>query len=89
MVQIEAKLWAYSTTSDYVDFYYATDATNPQWQLIKTAKPTLKGANTVTAQFTVGSGSLQVVRVNIRYNGSATPCPGGNYNDVDDLVFVV
>ncbi|KAL3780307.1 hypothetical protein HJC23_010569 [Cyclotella cryptica] len=88
-VQIVAKVWAYSATSDFIDFFYATDATNPQWQLISTVNPTSSGSNTVSTQYTIGAGSLQAVRVVIRYNGVASPCPGGAYDDVDDLAFEV
>jgi hypothetical protein len=88
-VKIDAKVWAYSTTADFVDFFYANDATNPQWQLISTLNPSAAGANDVSAQYTLGNGSLQAVRVVIRYNGAASPCPGGAYDDVDDLAFVV
>lgn len=88
-VQIIAKVWAYSAASDFVDFLYATDASNPQWQLINTVNPTSSGSNTVSTQYTIGAGSLQAVRVVIRYNGVASPCPGGAYDDVDDLAFVV
>ncbi|KAL3787694.1 LOW QUALITY PROTEIN: hypothetical protein HJC23_012120 [Cyclotella cryptica] len=88
-VQIVAKVWAYSATSDFIDFFYATDATNPQWQLISTVNPTSSGSNSVSTEYTIGAGSLQAVRVVIRYNGVASPCPGGAYDDVDDLAFVV
>jgi leucyl aminopeptidase len=83
-VKIDAKVWAYSTTADFVDFFYANDATNPQWQLINTLNPSTTGANDVSSQYTLGNGSVQAVRVVIRYNGSASPCPGGGYDDVDD-----
>lgn len=88
-VQIVAKVWAYSAASDFIDFFYATDATNLQWQLINTVNPTSSGSNTVSTQYVIGAGSLQAVRVVIRYNGVASPCPGGAYDDVDDLAFVV
>jgi len=86
-VKIEASVWAYSATADFVDFFYATDATNPQWQLISTVSPSSSGAITVSTQYILGNGSLQAVRVVIRYNGAASSCPGGSYDDVDDLVF--
>ena len=34
-------------------------------------------------------GALQAVRVQYRYQGSATACASGGYNDRDDLVFAV
>ena len=88
-VRVDAKVWAYSTTADFIDFFYANDATNPQWQLINTVNPSTTGANDVSTQYTLGNGDLQAVRVVMRYNGAASGCPGGSYDDVDDLAFVV
>jgi hypothetical protein len=88
-ILIEARVWAYNPTTDFVDFFYANDATNPQWQFINTVKPSAASANSLSSQYTLGSGSLQAVRVVIRYNGAASSCPGGSYDDVDDLAFVV
>jgi hypothetical protein len=88
-VQVDATVWAYNPSADYADFYYSSNATNPQWTFIETVKPTATGANTVSAQFTLGNGNLQAVRVAFRVNGVASPCPSGNYDDTDDLVFAV
>lgn len=88
-VQVDAKVWVYDAAADFIDFFYANDATNPQWQLIKTVRPSAAGANDVSAQYTLGNGSLQAVRVVNRYNGAASGCPGGSYDDVDDVAFVV
>ena len=88
-IQIEARVWAYSATADFIDFFYTNDATNPQWQFISTVMPVSTSSNTVSTQYTLGNGSLQAVRVVIRYNGVAGPCPGGSWDDVDDLVFAV
>jgi hypothetical protein len=35
------------------------------------------------------TGSLQAVRAQFRYLGSASSCTTGSYNDHDDLVFAV
>ena len=86
--KIIAKIWAYSS-SDYIDFFYANTATDPTWIFIKTLKASSQGMNTVNAQYTLGNGKLQAVRVIIRYNGVASSCPKGSYDDVDDLVFNV
>jgi len=88
-IRIVAKVWAYSTTHDFVDFFHANDATNPEWMFINTVKPTSSGINTISTTHALGNGSLQAIRVIIRYNGVATPCPGGSYDDIDDLAFVV
>ena len=47
------------------------------------------GAQTLSANYTLPSGSLQAVRARFRYQGSAAPCNNGNYDDADDLVFAV
>ena len=88
-IRIVANVWAYSTTHDFVDFFHANDANNPEWMFIHTVKPTSSGMNTISTTHTLGNGSLQAIRVIIRYNGVATSCPGGSYDDVDDLAFVV
>ena len=90
-VQVVATVWAYSPAADYADFYYATDVINPQWTFLDTLKPTATGVNIISLQFTLGQGSadLQAVRVAFRVNGIASPCPGGSYDDVDDIAFVV
>jgi hypothetical protein len=90
-VSISATVWAYSTgSSDALDLYYAPDATNPVWTFLKTIVPTSGGALTLTANYTLPTGgSLQAVRAQFRYQGSASSCTSGSYNDRDDLVFAV
>lgn len=89
-VKIEATVYTYSTTADSADFYYSASATNPQWTFIATSKPTVaKAVNVISAQYILPAGDVQAVRVVFRYNGAATPCPTGSYDDVDDLVFAV
>jgi hypothetical protein len=83
-------VWAWTTPSaDATDFFYAADATNPVWTLIGTRVPTAAGAQTLSIGYTLPAGALQAVRVQHRYQGSATACASGNYNDRDDLVFAV
>ena len=88
--RIEATVWAYSnSSSDYLDLYYAADATNPSWVYLTTLSPMVSGAQTLTATYTLPSGALQAVRGIFRYSGSASgPCVLGSYDDHDDLVFV-
>ena len=90
-VKISATVWAYSGfTSDALDLYYAADATNPVWTLVGTIVPTVAGAQTLSANYTLpGGGSLQAVRANFRYTGSASSCSTGAYDDHDDLIFAV
>jgi hypothetical protein len=89
-VRVEATVWAWTTpSSDYLDLYYAADATNPTWTLIGTQSPTVAGSQVLSATYTLPSGSLQAVRAAFRYTGSASACASGSYNDRDDLVFAV
>ncbi len=89
-VQVEATVYAWSTgTSDHLDLYYAANANSPSWTLITTIDLSSGGTQTLSAQYTLPSGSLQAVRANFRYNGSPSTCGSGNYDDTDDLVFAV
>jgi len=89
-VTIEASVWAWTTPSaDAADFFYAANASSPTWTLIGTRVPTAAGAQTLAISYTLPAGALQAVRVQYRYQGSATPCASGAYSDRDDLVFAV
>lgn len=82
-------VWPGGPTSDSIDLYYAADATSPSWTFITTINPTSGGTQSASASYTLPSGPLQAVRAQIRYQGSASSCTSGNYNDHDDLVFAV
>jgi leucyl aminopeptidase len=87
---VTATVWAWSGyTSDSLDLYYAANANSPSWVFIKTIKPTKAGAQTLSTTFTLPTGSLQAVRAQFRYQGSASSCTTGSYNDHDDLIFAV
>ncbi|HKB71081.1 MAG TPA: hypothetical protein VKH46_09575, partial [Thermoanaerobaculia bacterium] len=90
-VTVQATVWAYSGyTSDHLDLYYAANASSPAWTLIGTVNPTAAGSQVLSGTYTLPSGgSLQAVRANFRYNGSASSCSTGAYDDRDDLVFAV
>ncbi|MEM1207253.1 MAG: hypothetical protein AAGN66_28725, partial [Acidobacteriota bacterium] len=89
-VQVDVSVWAWTTPSnDSLDLYYAADANNPSWTFIATLQPTAAGPQTLSAQYTLPTGSLQAIRANFRYQGSAAPCTTGTYDDADDLVFAV
>jgi len=89
-VTVSATVWAYSGfTSDHLDLYYTANASSPSWVLIGTITPTAAGAQTLSANYTLPSGSLQAVRAQFRYLGSASSCTTGSYNDHDDLIFAV
>ncbi len=87
---VTATVWAWSGfTSDSLDLYYAANANSPTWTFIKTIKPTKAGAQSLSTTFTLPTGSLQAVRAQFRYLGSASSCTTGAYNDHDDLIFAV
>ena len=89
-VKVSATVWAYSGfTSDHLDLYYTANANTPSWTLIGTITPPAAGAQTLSATYTLPSGSLQAVRAQFRYLGSASSCTSGAYNDHDDLIFGV
>jgi leucyl aminopeptidase len=89
-VRVEATAWVYSTTADRLELYYAANATSPVWTLIGTITPPGTGARTMSATYTLPTGStLQAVRARFRYQGSAGACGTGSYIDHDDLVFAV
>jgi hypothetical protein len=88
---VSATVWAWSGfTSDHLDLYFAANANSPSWVLIGTITPTAAGAQTISRTFTLPTGStLQAVRAQFRYQGSASSCTSGSFNDHDDLIFAV
>jgi len=94
LVTITATIWCWgSGTSDRIDFYYATDASQPAWTQIGLRQVCPgPGLQTVTAQFVLPQGALQAVRANLMY-GSGTAgvnsCTSGSWDDTDDLVISV
>jgi hypothetical protein len=89
-VTVQATVWAYSSfSSDHLDLYYAANASSPTWTLIGTINPTVAGSQILSGTFTLPSGTLQAVRANFRYTGSASSCSTGAYDDHDDLIFAV
>ncbi len=87
--KITATVWAYDSTSDALDLYSAANANNPTWVFLNTIKPAAAGAQTLATTFTLPSGGLQAVRAHFRYQGTASSCSTGAYDDADDLVFAV
>jgi hypothetical protein len=93
-VRIEATVhvWPGGPTADRLDLYSAANANSPTWAAVATSiTPTASqgGIQTFTRTYTLPSGGLQAVRAQFRYQGSASSCTSGAYNDRDDLVFAV
>lgn len=87
---VTATVWAWTTPSqDHLDLYFAANANSPTWTLIGTITPTVVGSQTISRTFTLPTGSLQAVRAQFRYQGTASSCTSGSFNDHDDLIFAV
>ena len=88
-VKVEATVYSYSTSTDRLDLYYTASVSNPTWKLIGTYTPSASGTTTISATYTLPTGSIQAVRARFRYQGSAAACGTGAYDDHDDLIFAV
>jgi hypothetical protein len=88
-VRVEARVWAYAAPEENrLDVYFAADARHPAWTYLATLTPGAPGEQVLSATYELPAGAMQAVRGVFRYAGSAEPCPGGTFDDVDDLVFV-
>jgi hypothetical protein len=87
--------WADDYANDYVYFYYASDASNPVWNLIGPRQQCPGGGQqNLTASYTLPQGEIQAVRVSIRHieDSSANTdgsCGLGPFDDNDDVAFTV
>ncbi|GEJ58776.1 Ig-like domain-containing protein [Anaeromyxobacter diazotrophicus] len=88
-VRVDATVWVWGASSDWLDLYYAASADSPTWTFIKTIAPTASGLQTLSTTYVLPSGAVQAIRGVFRYGGSAASCAAGSYNDVDDLAFAV
>ncbi|MDY7227760.1 Ig-like domain-containing protein [Hyalangium rubrum] len=80
----------FDASKERLDLYSAADATAPVWNLITTLSPLDVGPNQLTTTFILPHGGpQQAIRAAYRYGGPASPCGSGNFNDYDDLVFIV
>ena len=89
-VRIDATVWAWTTpSSDRLDLYFAANANSPVWTFLTSLTPAAAGAQTLSATYTLPTGTLQAVRARFRYQGTAASCGVGSFNDHDDLIFAV
>jgi extracellular elastinolytic metalloproteinase len=89
-VRIDATVWAWTTPSaDRLDLYFAANANSPTWTFLATLTPTVAGSQVLSATYTLPAGALQAVRAQFRYQGAASACTAGGFNDRDDLIFAV
>ncbi|HYH99051.1 Ig-like domain-containing protein [Hyalangium sp.] len=88
--RIEVHVVAYYTSSDALDLFYASDATQPSWTYLTTLRPSAGGAQILSTEYTLPAGSLQAVRAQFRVGGNnGSACSGGTYDDHDDVAFAV
>ncbi len=89
MVKVTATVWAFDT-SDFLDVFFAPDATNPVWTLMATITSTATQQQLVlSTQFVLPSATLPVIRANWRFLGATGTCTTGVFDDRDDLVFAL
>ncbi|HZW50612.1 MAG TPA: hypothetical protein VFF05_02015, partial [Rudaea sp.] len=86
--QVTATMWAYSS-ANAIDFYSAANASNPSWTFLSSISASAAGTQSLSTTFTLPAGGLQAVRAHLRYNGSASSCSTGSYDESDDLIFTV
>lgn len=90
---IEATVFSRRDQGYFVDFYYTSDATNPNWIFIgEQSASTTNNLKVLTEEHTIFlPGPLQAVRANLRQGErvSGSPCTSGNRDDIDDIVFAV
>jgi subtilisin family serine protease len=90
LARVDATVWAYSGTSNFLDLFYAENALSPAWKLMATIPAKAAGPQVLSATYTLPEGEQQAVRAQFRYGGApSSPCLAGSYNDHDDLVFAV
>ena len=90
-VKIEATVWVWGFTSDFLELYFAPDATAPVWTpiasgLTGTVSQTLQVLSTT---FVLPSATLPAIRGSWRFGGTAATCSTGSFDDHDDLVFAL
>ena len=87
---IVATIYAYNDGSeDYADFYFASNASSPEWQYLGTLQPPGGGVQDLMMDYTIPVGEVQAVSVSLRHMGNASSCTEGGLNERDDLVFLV
>lgn len=92
VAMITAQVWCWGDgKSDFVDFYYASSATDPVWNFIERKQCPGGSAQNVSTSYTLPQGAIQAIRVNLMYE-ETTPidnCASGSFNDIDDLAITV
>lgn len=93
-VEVSVKVYSWGEgTKDYLDLWYAEDASDPDWKFIDTKKPAGGEFSTITATYVLpSSNKAQAIRGVFRYSSTgaaaSNACPGGSWTDVDAISFV-
>jgi hypothetical protein len=88
-VRIDATVWVFSATSNWLDLFFAPDANGPVWAPIATLQATASGQQVISTTFTLPFGPLPAIRGNWRFSSTANPCTTGSFDDRDDLIFAI
>lgn len=86
-VTIIATVWAYSA-NDTAEFWITSNPINPSWDYIGSLNVTVEDTTEeIKMEVRLSKGPTQAVRVVFHYlsNANLTACPGGSWDDVDDL----
>jgi hypothetical protein len=99
-VNVDVSAWQFAM-SEFVDVFFAPDASNPLWIFEGSARATTsQELGVLRVTFTLppvasdaGAGTLPAIRAQQRFAGvevdaGAPNCTGGLFDDRDDLVFV-
>ncbi|HYH98868.1 Ig-like domain-containing protein, partial [Hyalangium sp.] len=88
--RIEVHAFVHNFSTDVIDVFYASNATQPSWTYLTTLRASVGGTQILSTEYILPAGSLQAVRAQYRVGGnSGSACSGGAYDDRDDLAFAV
>jgi hypothetical protein len=93
-VRVDVTVWVWGATSDFLDIYFAPDATaaSPNWTVLATGLTgtTPQTLQTLSTTFTMPAATMPVIRGNWRFGGSqSSTCITGSFDDHDDLIFAL
>lgn len=91
-VQVDAWVYCYDSSGDNINIVYTNNANSPSWSVKAFTDPcSSTGLNKISHNITLDSvEGNHTVRVINQYNGATTTtCGSGNYDDNDDVVFLV
>jgi len=87
--RVDVELFVGADLGDFLDLYVSPAVSPPAWRLLITLTPVASGIQTLSAPYTLPSGSPQAIRAAFRYGGTEGTCTSGGFDDRDDLAFEV